>query len=100
MLYCIQIRTEVRSCHDSDVVLLGKVPGDFGSVDAGIVLPEHVMLVTAKIGHNVKSKDLIDIPQSRDVITRLHRSDERASNTRATTRYFEIANKSLHLPPA
>ena len=31
---------------------------------AGIVQLEHVMLVTAKIGHNVKSKDLIDIPLS------------------------------------
>ena len=36
---------------------------------AGIVLLEHVMLVTAKIGHIVKSKDLIDIPESRDAIT-------------------------------
>ena len=35
----------------------------------GIVLLEHVMLVTIKIGNTVKSKDLIGIPQSRDVIT-------------------------------
>ena len=36
---------------------------------AGIVLLEHVMLVAAKIGHNVKSIYLIDIPHSRDVVT-------------------------------
>ena len=30
---------------------------------------EHVMLETAKIGHNVKSKNLVDIPQCRDAIT-------------------------------
>ena len=36
---------------------------------AGIVLLEHVMLVTATLGHNVKSKDLIDIPQNREAIT-------------------------------
>ena len=50
-------------------MLLEKIPGGSGGVGAGIVLLEHVMLVTAKIGHNVKSKDLIDIPQSRDAIT-------------------------------
>ena len=49
-------------------VLLEKVPGGSGSVGAGIILLEHVVLVTAKIGLNVKSKDLIDIPQSRDAI--------------------------------
>ena len=27
------------------------------------------MLATAKTGHNMKSKNLIDIPQSRDAIT-------------------------------
>ena len=32
-----------------------------GSVGESIVLLEHVMLVMAKIGHNVKSKHLIDI---------------------------------------
>ena len=36
---------------------------------AGIVLLEHVMLVAAKIGHNVNSKDLIDIPQSCEAST-------------------------------
>ena len=50
------------------IVLLEKVPGGSGSVGAGIVLLEHVILVAAKIGHNVKSKDLIGIPQSRDAI--------------------------------
>ena len=34
-----------------------------------VLAREHVMLVTAKIGHNVKSKDLINISQSRDAIT-------------------------------
>ena len=48
VLYWIQIRTEGRPWHDSDVVLLEKVSG--GS-DAGIVLLD--MLVTTKIGHNV-----------------------------------------------
>ena len=62
MLYWIQIWTEGRPWHDSDVVLLEKVLLD-------IVLLEHVMLEMAKIGHNVKSKDLIDILQSRDTIT-------------------------------
>ena len=57
--YWIQIRT--------DVLLLNKVPGGSSSVDASIVLLEHVMLVTAKIVHNVKSKDVIDIPQSYDL---------------------------------
>ena len=42
--------------------MLERVPGGSGSVGAGIVLLEHVM-------HNVKSKDLIDILQSRDTIT-------------------------------
>ena len=36
---------------------------------SGIVLMEHVMMVTAKIGHNVKSNDLFDIAQIRDAIT-------------------------------
>ena len=66
VLYWTQIRADGRRWHDSDVVLLDKVPDGSGSVGAGIVLLEHVMLVAAKIGHNVKSKDLIDIPQSRD----------------------------------
>jgi hypothetical protein len=69
VLYWIQIRTEGRPWHGYDVVLLEKVPGDPGSVGAGIVLLEHVILVTAKIGHNVRSKDLIDISLSRDAIT-------------------------------
>ena len=56
VLYWIQIRTECRPWHDSDV--LEKVPGCSGSVGAGIVLL-----------NNVKSKDLIDIPESRDAIT-------------------------------
>ena len=67
MLCWIQIRTEGRPWHDSDV-LLEKVPGGSDSVGAGIVLLEHVMLVTAKIGQDVKSKDLIGIPQNRDDI--------------------------------
>ena len=50
-------------------MLLEKVPGGSGSVGEGIVLLEHVMLVTAKIGLNVKSKDAMDIPHSRDAIT-------------------------------
>jgi hypothetical protein len=50
-------------------VLLEKVHGGSGSVGAGIVLLEHVILVMTKIGHNVRSKDLVDIPQSRDAIT-------------------------------
>ena len=50
-------------------MLLEKVPGGTGSVGKDIALLEHVMLVTARIGHNVKSKDLVDIPQSRDAIT-------------------------------
>ena len=58
-----------RPWHDAHVVLLEKVPGGSGRVGAGIVLLEHVMLVTAKIGQKVKSKDLIDIPQSRNAIT-------------------------------
>ena len=49
MLYWIPIWTEGRPWHDSDVVLLEKVPGGSGCVGAGIVLPEHVMLMTAKI---------------------------------------------------
>ena len=49
-------------------MLLEKVPGGSGSVGAGTVLLERVMLVTAKIGHNVKSKVLIDILQSRGAI--------------------------------
>ena len=69
VLCLIQIRTEGRPWHDSDVVLLEKVLVGSGSVGAGIVLLEHVMLVTAIIGHNVKSKDLIDIPQCRNAIT-------------------------------
>ena len=69
VLYWIQIRTEGRPWHYSDIVLLEKVLVGSGSVGAGIVLLEHVILVTAKIGHNVKSKDLIGIPQSRVVIT-------------------------------
>ena len=67
MFYWIQIRTEGK--HDCDVVLLEKIPDGSGSVGANIVLLEHLMLVTAKIGHNVTSKDLIDILQSRDAIT-------------------------------
>ena len=59
MFYWSQSRTEGRPLHDSDVVLQEKVPDGTGSVGAGI----------AKIGHNVKSKDLIDIPQRRDAIT-------------------------------
>ena len=50
-------------------MLLEKVPGGSGSVGAGIVLLEHVLLVTATLGHNVKSKDLIDIPQNSEAIT-------------------------------
>ena len=69
MLYWIQIQTEGKPWHEFEVVLLEKVPGGYRSVDEDIVLLEHVMLVTAKIGHNVKSKDLTDIPQSRDAIT-------------------------------
>ena len=69
VLYWNQTRTEGRPWHASDVVLLEKVPDGSGSVVAGIVLLEHVMLVTVKIGHNVKSKDLIDILQSREAIT-------------------------------
>ena len=64
MLCWIQIQTEGRSWHDSDVVLLEKVHGG-----SGLVLLEPVMLVEAKIEHNMKSKDLIDILQSRDAIT-------------------------------
>ena len=69
MLYWIQIRTEDRPWHDSDVLLMEKVPGGSGSVCAGIVLLEHMMLLMAKIVHNMKTKDLIDISQSRDAIT-------------------------------
>ena len=69
VLYWIPIRTEGRPWHDSDVVLLEKVPGGSISVGVGIVLLEHVMLAMAKIGHIVTSKDLIDIPRSRDAIT-------------------------------
>ena len=61
--------TESKPWHDVNVVPLEKILDDSGGVDAGIVLLEYVMLVTAKIGHNVKSKDSIDIPQSRDAIT-------------------------------
>ena len=50
-------------------MLLEKIPGGSGSVRAGIVLLEQVMLVMAKIEHNVKSNDLIDVPQRRDDIT-------------------------------
>ena len=49
------MQTEGRPWHDSDVVLLGKVPGGSGSVGGGIVLLEHVMLVSAQIGHNEKT---------------------------------------------
>ena len=59
MLCWIQIRTDGRPWYDFDVVLLEKVPAGSGSV-----LLEHVMLVKDKIGHNVKSKNLIDIPQT------------------------------------
>ena len=45
-------RRYINVC-DSDV-LLEKVPGGSGSVGSGIVL-ERVMLVTAKIEHNLKS---------------------------------------------
>ena len=45
-------------------VLLETVPGGSGIVGIGIVLLEHVMLVTAKMRHNVKLKDLSDIPHS------------------------------------
>ena len=69
VIYWIQIRTDGRPWHGSDVVLLDKVSGASGSVGAGKVLLEHMMLVTAKIVYNVKSKDLIDIPQSRNAIT-------------------------------
>ena len=37
VLYLIQIRTKGRPWHDSDVVLLEKVPGGSGSVGAGLV---------------------------------------------------------------
>ena len=61
VLYWIQIRTEGRPRHDSYV--------GSGFADIGIVLLEHVMLVAAKIGQNVKLNDLIDIPKSRATIT-------------------------------
>ena len=69
VLCWLQIQTEDRPWHHSYIVLMEKVPGCSDSVGAGIVLLEHVMPVTAKIGHNVKLKDLMDIPQSRDAIT-------------------------------
>ena len=69
VLCWMQILTEGRSWLDSDVVLLEKFTGGSGSVGIGTVLLEHAMLVTAEIGHNVKLKDLIDIPQSSDAIT-------------------------------
>ena len=69
VLYWIQIRTEDRPWHDSDVLLMEKVPGGSGSECEGIVLLEHMMLLMAKIVHNMKTKDLIDISQSRDAIT-------------------------------
>ena len=47
VLYWIQIWTEGRHWHDSDVLLLEKVSGGSDSVGAGIVLLEHVMLVIA-----------------------------------------------------
>ena len=68
VLYRIQIRTEGRAWNNADIVLLEKVPGGSGSVGESIGLLERVMLVTAKIGYNMKSKDSIDIPQSRDAI--------------------------------
>ena len=42
-------------------MLLEKVPAGSGSVGAGIVLPELVMVVMARIGHSMKTKDLIDV---------------------------------------
>ena len=66
----IQIQTKGRPWHDSDVVLLDTVPGGSGSV--GVDMLEHVILVMAKIGHNEKLKDLIDIPQSCDAIRGQH----------------------------
>ena len=59
MLCWIQI--EGRPWRDTDVVLLEKVPGGSRSMGAGIS--------DASDGHNVKSKDVIDIPQSCDAIT-------------------------------
>ena len=56
--------TEGRPWHDSDVVLLVAL-----AVWVRALSCWNVMLVMAKIGHNVTSKDLIDIPQSRDAIT-------------------------------
>ena len=50
-------------------MLLEKVPAGSGSVGAGIVLPELVMVVMARIGHSMKTKDLIDVLQSHDAIT-------------------------------
>ena len=69
MLYWIQFRTKGKPWHEFEVVLLEMVPGGSCIVGADIVLLEHVMIETAKIGHNMKSKDLIDIPQCHDAIT-------------------------------
>ena len=38
-------------------MLLEKVPAGSGSVGAGIVLPELVMVVMARIGHSMKTKE-------------------------------------------
>ena len=72
MLYCVQIRTDGRPWHDSDVVLLENVPGGSSRVGGGIV-------PRAKIVYSVKSKDLIDTHQSRDAITSTWAKDNRSS---------------------
>ena len=69
VLYWIRLRTDGRSWHDSDVVLLAKVPGGSGSKGVSIVLLEHAILMTVKIWHNVNSNGMITIPHSRDAIT-------------------------------